>query len=515
MYAILRSLLMLSLLAGLALQGSAAEILAVEQAGADDTEKLQNAIDAASPGDTIYLGDCARKRGRVRCHTPRVWTVARLAGKNGVHYRGGTETGARSTLRLMGLSPEDDWDSARWRDILSFSGQPRSDQPTIFRNIIFDGNRDGQGASPNPNCAKPCGSDLQCVGDWCVPKSCGGCRDPQNCPAKASCKPAPRQEGLHLTASDGEQFFEVDGCELRNHLWVGLLVWHNANVVASAVETSNNHNAIHLGGHDGLVTLELADWTSVGDRVPFRGEVEGPLEVGRDVVRGRITSSEIVDPGGPAILFSTKQHGIKSQLVVDGVTARCDQVKDCGAYLHLVPRSATVEVRNTRVGSGSFSGYDGLSVWLQQVSGDVTVADSKLGGYVHFHSVGPGFDDRVDRVLFKDLFMSGSGRTAGRYRIPGSPRIDYAFYLNRNLNVRGNSRLLALEGVDVREMRVKSLLHLYGGIASVDRATLTRNRLGIALGGDRALYTSTLRFERAPGDWQTVVEEDEFQFFSP
>ena len=138
------------------------------------------------------------------------------------------------------------------------------------------------------------------------------------------------------------------------------------------------------------------------------------------------------------------------------------------------------------------------------MSHNVRVRNTRLGGYVHFHSIGPGFSPD-NTVRFENVILGGLGRVADQFRIPGSPSIRYAFYLNQNPNLNGPTRWLDLVNVDARVIEADALLHLYGGGARIDHRTLDRSRdvRDIILGGSPGRYSSILELERNPGQVET------------
>ena len=515
----MRSMGFLLFVLWIAQPAAAADILAVHQAGSTDHEKLSQAIAVANPGDTIHLADCIDEGEGVVCLRPKVWVLDEsLVGKHGVTYTGQSRRGD-STLKMADFGPEDDWDAIRWRDILTFGHQPPSELPTVVKHLIFDGNRDRQGASPNPNCEAACPGDWTCVVNWCVSPTCDGCGpNEEDCPEDRTCVSEPKQEGLLLTAlQDQQQQFVVENVNFRDHLWVGMLVWHGAEVEAKGLSSTNNLNAIQLGGHKGHVRLDLSGWGSVRDRVAFRGEIEGALRLSRDTVRARISDSKIIDPTSLAISFGPKAcTGVGSEFLVEGVRTACDSDPACSPYVHLVPGFSNITVRESKIG-GVGEGRDnkGLALWLQNVAGDVEVSNSQLGGYVHFHSVAAGFERVVDPILFENVTLSGLGKLADSFAIPGSGAARYAFYTNRNLNIYGPFRWFTLSNVDARAMQADRLLHLYGGGARVDRRTFRVNSLGLALGGDPDLYSSTVEMEVSPGVFEPTEVTEGFRLIEP
>ena len=216
MRAVLTGILLLVAIADTA---SARNIFAFQQEGSTDHQKLTNAIAAAEPGDSIYLSKCRERNGEVQCPFPLTWTLdTTVWGKHGVTYVGHSDRG-RSTLKMANFGPGDDWDTMRWRDILSFGFQEASSQPTVLRDILFDGNRDHQGAVLNPRCESACPEGWFCQHNWCYHPTCDGCRaDEIPCPEDRACIGEPRQEGLLLTArGDVQQDFQIERCHFQNH----------------------------------------------------------------------------------------------------------------------------------------------------------------------------------------------------------------------------------------------------------------------------------------------------------
>ncbi len=468
---------------------TAADIVAAWQPGNTDTAKLKSAIALAQPGDTILLGDCDYgAAGSALVCWPRKWALdGTVKAKHGVIYDG-TAQGGRSILRLKDFEPHlgEDWDSARWRDIMWLEGAP-TDESTVFRNIIFDGNRAGQGYRHYASCADGCLDGEVCRYDQCVPESCHG----------KTCEP--KQEGLGVTASADGQQVVVQGCTFHDHLWVGLLAWHHAQVRVLDVDSFDNHNAIQLGGYHGQTSLHVEGWDSNFDRIPFRGEIEGKLEHGANV-QASIRDAALVDPKLWSISFGPKRgSGYGSTLVVQDVETRCQTDPDCRANLVLVPGQASVRIVQSHIGAGRYLGAEGMSLWLQRVENNVSVYDSSLAGYVHIHGVGENFDIARHRIRLHNVELSGAGGI-DRYHLGPLPEDlqSFAIYCNRNLNGAGDPMLaLALSEVRIADqMAVDGLMHLYGGWATMDRTTFQGNGLPVAMTGrqgDRPLQSTVFQ----------------------
>ena len=458
----LQALVLLAALAA-ATPVAARPIFATLYPGTSDTQRLQNAINDAVPGDTVYLANCSEGLStEVLCWEPRTWVVdGSLTGKHGVTYDGFSGD-QRSTLRLKNFEPHlgENWNNVRWNDILSISGDA-VEQSTEIRGVIFDGNRDGQGFdhgdSPPPGCRGDC---------------------------------EPKQEGLVVYASPGrQQRVNVTSCDFVDHLWVGALAWHNVWLNATEVQTTGNHNALQLGGHDGTTVFTVSRWLSMNDRVGFRGEIEGRLGAD-DTVHGFISDSEVVDPTNVAISFGPKANeGVGSTFTIDRVRTYSRDNQDCNAHVWIVPRRAEIKITNSHIGSGDVRALRGLSLWLQQIGGPVSVYNVRFSGYVHIHSVAPKFDRRYP-INFAHITVEGAG--GDRFTAGALIGRRFAFYTNRNDRTIFPELHLRLSEITVtRRARADGIAHLHGGRLAIDRS-FEHNRLPVVLIGSNVWGHSVL-----------------------
>lgn len=387
--------------------GYAANIFVEDFSGTDE-EKIEEALQYAQPGDTVFFGKDCVSQPQPTCFKQGYWEIARtIQYKNGVTYTGLSKEGP-ATLKLINT----DWiNITRSLRLMSFTDPTKNAvtiEPTHIEYINFDMNRQNQpfnwDTCQNNN---QCGSTEACINNYCYPKACQG----------ADCKLNQAAVFASSTPSShgNEQLFVIRHASFDNSLWKGLNAWHNALVDAKYITTSNNHNGVLIGGHDGNVGINVAHWTSTQDRVAFRGEIEGaqgdpnqtittytcadgvttehinvlphgPSWIGPtgfipSTATVNITNATIIDPKQVAVTFNPKGgDGIGSSFSMSNVTTTCTGNHVCLPHLHFASNYATIDLNQINIGKND----DNFSIKLFNIGNDVSVSNATLAGSIHF-----------------------------------------------------------------------------------------------------------------------------------